>query len=95
MTTSSLNTGVLSASSLTYTGRNRINAVSLFGNGTNTATLDIYDNTSAAGKVAVRVQVRASDYQNHVIFTQPVLMENGIFNQLTGTGANYILYYGA
>jgi len=95
MTTSSLNTGVLSASSLTYTGRNRINAVSLFGNGTNTATLDIYDNTSAAGKVAVRVQVRASDYQNHVIFTQPVLMENGIFNQLTGTGANYIVYYAA
>lgn len=93
--TSSLNTGVLSANSLTATGRNRINAVSLFGNGTNTATLDIYDNTSATGKIAVRVQVRASDYQNHVIFTQPVLMDNGIYNQLTGTGANYIVYYGA
>jgi hypothetical protein len=95
MTTSSLNTGVLSASSLTYTGRNRINAVSLFGNGTNTATLDIYDNTTATGKVAVRVQVRTSDYQNHVIFTQPVLMENGIYNNLVGTGATYIVYYGA
>jgi len=93
--TSSLNTGVQTSSSLTVTGRNRINAVSLFGNGTNTATLDIYDNTSAAGKIAIRVQVRTSDYQNHVIFTQPVLMENGIYNNLTGTGATYIVYYGA
>lgn len=95
MTTSSLNTGLQTASTLTYTGRNRINAVSLFGNGTNTATLDIYDNTTASGKVAVRVQVRSSDYQNHVIFTQPVLMENGIYNSLTGTGATYIVYYAA
>lgn len=94
-TTSSANTGVLNASALTFTGRNRINAVSLFGDGVNAATLNIYDNTSAAGKIAVKVQVKAADYQNHVIFTQPVYMENGIYNSLTGTNANFIVYYGA
>ena len=95
MSTSSANTGLQTTSQLTFNGRNRINAVSLFGDGVNAATLNIYDNTSASGKVAVKVQVKAADYQNHVIFTQPVYMENGIYNSLTGTGANYIVYYGA
>lgn len=95
MSTSSANTGVLAASALTFTGRNRINAASLFGDGVNAATLSIYDNTSATGKIAVKVQVKAADYQNHVIFTQPVYMENGIYCGLVGTGANYIVYYGA
>lgn len=95
MTTSSANTGVQTTSQLTFTGRNRINAVSLFGDGVNAGTLNIYDNTAASGKVAVKVQVKASDYQNHVIFTQPVLMENGIYCSLTGTNANYIVYYAA
>jgi hypothetical protein len=95
MSTSSANTGVLAASALVFSGRNRINAVSIFGDGVNAGTLSIYDNTSAAGKIAVKAQVKAADYQNHIIFTQPVYMENGIYCSLVGTNTNYIVYFGA
>jgi len=94
MATSSANSGLQTTSQLVFNGRNRINAVSLFGDGVNAGTLTIYDNTSAAGKVACKVQVKAADYQNHVIFTMPVYMENGIYCSLVGTNSNYIIYYG-
>jgi hypothetical protein len=94
MSTSCQSSDLKAASALISTGRNRINSVSLIGDGTNACTLTLYDNTSAAGKVAAVVRCRTTDQQNHIIFTFPISMENGIYASLGGVGGNYIVYYG-
>jgi len=90
---SSISTGVLSADTLISNGRNRINAITVFTNGTNTATIDIYDNTSATGKIAVVGKCLGANLINHIFFENPVLVENGIYADVTGTGATFILFY--
>lgn len=95
MSSSSLSSDLKVASALVATGRNRINAITFLGDGTNASTLTIYDNTSGSGKVIAKLVNKAADQQNHVIFTFPVYCENGIYGALAGTGGNYIVYYGA
>lgn len=95
MSTSSLSTGLLSASTSVATGKNRINAITFLGDGTNASTLTIYDNTAGSGKVVAKVVNRTSDQQNHIIFTNPVICDNGIYATLGGTGGTFIVYYGA
>ena len=94
MATSSISSDLKAASALIATGRNRINAITFLGDGTNASTLIVYDNTSATGKVVAKVVNKTTDQQNHVIFTNPVIVENGIYGSLSGTGGNYIVYYG-
>ena len=96
MSTSSITSDLKAASASIATGKNRINAVTFLGDGTNASTLTVYDNASAAsGKVVAKVVNRTSDQQNHIIFTNPVVCENGIYASLGGTGGNYIIYFGA
>lgn len=91
---SSISTGVLNADTLIFTGRNRINAITVITDGTNAATVDLYDNTSAANKIAVKAKCAGADLINHFIFENPVIMENGIYADVTGTGATFIVFYG-
>lgn len=95
MATSSLSSGLKTTSSLIVVGKNRINAVTFLGDGTNASTLIIYDNTSASGNVIAKLVNKATDQQNHVIFTNPVVCDNGVYASLSGTGGNYIVYFGA
>lgn len=96
MISSSITSDLKSASASIATGKTRINAVTFLGDGTNASTLTLYDNASAAtGKVVAKVVNRTSDQQNHIIFTNPVVCENGIYASLGGTGGTYIVYYGA
>lgn len=96
MSISSITSDLKAASASIAIGKNRINAVTFLGDGTNASTLTIYDNASAAsGKVVVKVVNRTTDQQNHIIFTNPVVCEKGIYAALGGTGGTYIVYYGA
>lgn len=95
MATSSNSSDLLTVSALIATGKNRINAITFLGDGTNASTLVIYDNVSATGKVVAKLVNKATDQQNHVIFTNPVVCERGVYAALSGTGGNYIVYYGA
>ena len=94
MTTSSISSGLKAASAAIAPGKNRINAITFLGDGTNASTLIVYDNTTNTGKVVAKLVNKATDQQNHVIFTNPVVCEIGIYADLTGTGGNYIVYYG-
>lgn len=91
---SSVSSGVLSADTLLFTGRNRINALTIFTDGTNAATVALYDNTSAASKIAVQGKCLGASLVNHIIFENPVYVENGIYADVTGTGASFIVFYG-
>lgn len=92
---SSRSSGLKNADAVIATGRNRINAVSLLGDGTNAASVIIYDNASAAsGTVLAKVTALATARFTHVIFENPVVAEDGLYADVSGTNAEYIVYYG-
>ena len=95
MKSSSRSSGLKNADAAISAGRNRINAITLLGDGTNAASLIIYDNASAAsGTVLAKVTQLATARLTHIIFENPVFAEKGIYADVTGTGAEYIVYYG-
>lgn len=91
---SSISSGVLSTDTLVFTGRNRINAVTVLTDGTNAATVDIRDGTTVSGTIKITGKCVGASLINHIIFENPVVVENGIYVDLTGTGATCIVYYG-
>jgi hypothetical protein len=90
----SISTGVLNADTLIWTGKNRVNAITVLTDGTNAATVDLYDNTSASGKIGAKGKCVGTGLINHIIFENPVLFENGIYADVTGTGATFIVFFG-
>lgn len=92
---SSRSSGLKTADAVIQTGRNRINAITLLGDGTNAASIIVYDNASAAsGVVLAKVTALAATRFTHVLFENPVVAEDGIYADVSGTGAEYIIYYG-
>ncbi len=90
----SISSGVLNADTLIFTGRNRVNAITVLTDGTNAATLDLYDNTTASGTIRVKGKCVGANLINHIIFENPVLFQDGIYADVTGTGATFIVYFG-
>lgn len=91
---SSISSGVLSADTLVFTGKNRINAITVLTDGTNAATVDIRDGTTVAGTIKITGKCLGANLINHILFENPVVLENGIYVDVTGTGASCIVYYG-
>lgn len=90
----SISSGVQNADALLATGRNRVNAVTVITDGTNAATVELYDNTVASGTKRVVGKCVGANLINHIIFENPVLFESGIYADVTGTGATYIVFFG-
>lgn len=90
----SISSGVLNADTLLWTGRNRVNAITVLTDGTNAATVELYDNTTASGTKRVVGKCLGASLINHIIFENPVLFENGIYADVTGTGATFIVFFG-
>ncbi len=91
----SISSGLKTADALIATGRNRINGIILNGDGTNAASVVIYDNTAASGKVVDKVVLGAGHvHGDQHIFTNPILCEHGIYADVTGPGAEYVVFYG-
>ena len=92
---SSRSSGLKTADASVATGRNRINAITLFADGTNAASVVVYDNASAASGLELgKVTALAGQGTVHVLFENPVVAENGIYADVTGTNAAYIVYFG-
>ena len=91
---SSCSSGLKTTDATIYTGRNRINAVTLITDSTNAASVVVYDNTAASGLEVAKVTAIAGEGTVHVIFENPVICELGIYADVTGTNAAYIIYYG-
>lgn len=92
---SSRSSGLKTADAVIAEGRNRINAITLLADGTNAASVILYDNaSSASGTVLGKAKIAATGVITHVIFENPVVAENGVFADVAGTGAEYIVYFG-
>lgn len=96
MVNTSITSGLLSASAPIAVGRNKVNSITVLGDGTNAPTLTLYDNaTSATGTVLAKIVGVATSTYLFAEYTNPVRADNGIYAAISGTGANYIVTYGA
>lgn len=91
---SSISSGVLNADTLIFTGKNRVNAVTVITDGTNAATVELYDNTTASGTKKIVGKCVGASLVQHYIFENPVVFDTGIYADVTGTGASFIIFYG-
>lgn len=73
-----------------------LHGIMLENDGTNACNVIIYDNaTAASGLILAKVALPASStiLTQYVTFNNPVSANKGIFVDVTGTGAAYIVYY--
>ena len=86
--------GEKSLSSLIYTGKCLLTGIKIVTNGTNDATVEIYDNTEASGtKVDKFVVSGDENYGGAIYGKSPIMMSTGIYVTLSGTGANFFVFY--
>jgi len=91
---SSRSSGVLSSDTLIFTGKQRVNAVTVLTDGTNAGTVELKDGTTSAGTTKITGKCVGASLINHILFDNPVVFETGLFADLTGTGATCIVYFG-
>lgn len=92
--TSSRSSGLKTADAVITATRNKINAITLIGGSTSSSVI-LYDNaTAASGLVVAKITQPTQNVTTHIIFENPVICEEGIYADVTGTAAEYIVYYG-
>lgn len=72
-----------------------LHGILLISDATNVAVVTIYDNASAAsGVVLAKLSIPATTTAPQVItFNNPISANKGIYADVSGTGAAYIVYY--
>lgn len=87
----------LAADTAVMAGAGRLMGVILEGDGTNAASVILYDNASAAsGLILAKIALKASSGDLTISPTFPtggIACNNGIFADVTGTGAAFTVYY--
>lgn len=88
------NSGQLSSSQLVYTGYAGLTSVLVTTDGTNNATVTVYDNTSGTGTIAAGpFVVLGPTYFGGGTWENPVPCGTGIYVTISGTNAKAILNY--
>ena len=81
-----------------FTGRGVISAVHAISDGTNVATITLYDNNTAdtSGNILAKVNGSVTTGSNGAIWTTPIRCDIGCTMVVTGTGTPQgIVYFGA
>jgi hypothetical protein len=87
---------LLAADTAVMTRAGRLLGVQLQGDGTNACNVVLYDNASAAsGKVLCQLFLIASNarFVDATLPPEGIVCNNGIYADVTGTGAKFIVYY--
>lgn len=97
MSTTSLSSGLITTDGQVIVPRmTRLNGFIILSDGTNQATVTLYDNASAkSGTVIVKALANSSQPSSIQSYDKPVRCENGITASIVGTGAAVIVYYDA
>lgn len=95
LTESATSSGLQNADAAIAARPARLLGLQVVGDGTNAATVVVYDNASAAsGTVLAKVVVDAGLVEAHpALPIGGVCANKGIYVDVTGTGAEYIVYY--
>ena len=96
MSSTNVSTGLLSASAQVFLGRSALSNVVAHGDGTNVATIEVFDGTDDTGVLLAKVVCPAG---STVAYTGgamhlPVRAVTGIYVKITGTGAGAVLHWG-
>lgn len=85
------------ATTLVATGRGMLSSVQAISDGTNAATVTVYDydSASASGDVLAKILVPAAQGAISVVFGTPLRHDLGLVVVVAGTGAGAIVGYGA
>ena len=89
----SAGSGEKTADALIYNNSCYITGIMIITNGTNDARVILYDNTVASGTVRWEQTVVGGDHYGGKSWTFPKRFENGIYADVNGTGASYIIEY--
>lgn len=86
--------GLLTADTAVTARPARLHSVQVLADATNAATVVIYDNASAASGTAIcKVIVKATDTYASFLSMEGVVCNNGIYVDVSGTGAAFIVHY--
>ena len=84
----------LASSGQACSGKCYLTGLTVYTNGTNDATVVVYDGTSASGKEVSRMKVFGGLFVDKLPpFTFPVFCQSGIYLTISGTGAGAIVEY--
>lgn len=89
-----VSSGELTSSATVVTGRGILNAIQIITDGTNDATVILYDNTAASGKKLHEAVVTGANNDAFYNWDCGVRAEIGIYAAISGTGASCIVYHG-
>lgn len=73
--------------------KTRLNSVSVISDGTNAATVIVYDNTAASGTILARMN--AGTTMASIVFQNPVQASVGLTVVVSGVGATAVITYDA
>lgn len=94
MGNNSTSSGLLAADTAVSARPAAVTSVTLVGDGTNAATVVVYDNaTTNSGKAVAKLAVSATNPTAVIQLHSPISCINGIYADLTGTGAGVIVTY--
>lgn len=92
--TATRSSGLKSVDAAIATTGGALTGVLVLTDGTNDATIVVYDHASAAsGTVLFKGKVAGASNFGGATFEVPLRYSNGVYADVTGTGANYIIYY--
>ena len=86
--------GFLSADSLICDAPCVLTGVQLYSDGTNAATLILYDSQNADGKIVYKAAcLTNASNSDHRDWVHPIKCNDGLYADITGTNAGYIVEY--
>lgn len=90
-----VSSGLKSSDSAIADGPCRLRAATILTDGSNDATLTVYDNASAAsGTVVMKAKVAGADLTGHLALPGGgVACRNGLYADISGTNSSYIIYF--
>ena len=86
-------TQAMTSSGQAVTGACWITGLAVVTNGTNDATITVYDGTSTSGAMIGTYYVPGALYGDRAVWTFPRRVNNGIYVNVSGTGASAVVEY--
>ena len=88
-----INSGELTESQLVYSGACLISKIKINSDGTNAASVVVYDNTSGSGKKIDTTIIPGESRYGGGNIIPPEKIDTGIYVEISGTGATVTLSY--
>jgi len=86
--------GEQTSDGILFNGKSLLAGILVITDGSNPATVILYDNTAASGKKLFEAVVAGASNAALFMFDTHVQAENGIYLDIGGTGASCIVYRG-